>query len=98
MITIIPERIPEEPSPAIARPKMKAFELGLAPHMAEPTSKRVQARRKTTLALKSLYTLPINKLKLHVVKRYADPYHPMSEIESKSSVIRGMAVEMIFWS
>lgn len=36
----VPTRIPEHPRPAIARPMMKATELGAAPQTAEPTMNR----------------------------------------------------------
>ena len=39
MIIKAPQNIPVPPIPAIARPMMSATELGLAPQMAEPTSK-----------------------------------------------------------
>ena len=44
-----PAVIPAEPIPAIARPNMKAVELGAAPQTAEPTSKRKIADKKTSL-------------------------------------------------
>jgi len=49
MMTIQPEKRPEEPSPAMARPTIKAFEVGAAPHTAEPTSKMSIEVRKTHL-------------------------------------------------
>ena len=48
-ITVEPEKIPADPIPAIARPRMNASEFGAAPHTAEPTSKIPIAVRKTTL-------------------------------------------------
>ncbi len=41
-----PEKMPAEPRPAMARPTMKAVELGAAPQMAEPVSKIIIERRK----------------------------------------------------
>lgn len=35
-----PVNMPADPSPAIARPMMKAIEFGAEPHMADPTVKR----------------------------------------------------------
>lgn len=35
MMLMAPEKIPAEPRPAIARPTMKAFELGAAPHTVD---------------------------------------------------------------
>ena len=49
-----PDMIPEEPKPAMARPTMKEVELGAAPQMADPTSKRKTADRKTALILKKV--------------------------------------------
>src|ERR1700736_5912183 len=33
-----------------------------------------------------------------MVSKYAVPYHPMSSSEWNSSVIRGIAVDIMFWS
>jgi hypothetical protein len=46
MMTVAPEKIPAEPIPAIARPTMKALELGAPPHRADPISKMRIATRK----------------------------------------------------
>lgn len=48
----MPDMMPADPSPAMARPMMKAGEVGAAPHTAEPTSNRKMAVRKTDLTLK----------------------------------------------
>lgn len=47
MIIIAPEKMPADPTPAIARPKMKTAELGAAPQMVLPTSKIITHDRKT---------------------------------------------------
>jgi len=44
-----PEKIPAAPRPAIARPTIRAGELGAAPQTAEPTSKIVMAIKNTHL-------------------------------------------------
>ena len=49
MITIDPEKIPELPRPAMARPIMNAMELGAAPQRADPTSKKLTAAKNTHL-------------------------------------------------
>jgi hypothetical protein len=54
MIISDPEKTPAEPRPAIARPIMKAVELGAAPHTADPISKRAMATRKTCFTGKIL--------------------------------------------
>lgn len=46
-----PEKIPEEPDPAIERPTMNAVEFGAAPHIADPISKTAIEKRKTFLGL-----------------------------------------------
>ena len=51
MITIAPEKMPELPKPAKARPTIKATELGAAPQRADPSSKRPMAARKTHFGL-----------------------------------------------
>jgi hypothetical protein len=42
-----PQKMPAAPMPAIARPIMKAVELGAAPQRADPTSKVIIEVRKT---------------------------------------------------
>ena len=49
MIIMPPEKMPADPRPAIARPIMKAVELGAAPQRADPTSKITIEIRKTHL-------------------------------------------------
>lgn len=44
--TIAPEKIPDEPRPATARPIIRALEFGAAPQTAEPTSNIAIAVRK----------------------------------------------------
>lgn len=57
MIIMAPEKIPAEPSPAIALPRIKMGELGAAPQMALPASKITMDVKKTlgTLASECLY-------------------------------------------
>jgi hypothetical protein len=45
----VPERIPAQPTPAIARPIISTVEEGAAPQMAEPISKIAIALRYTHL-------------------------------------------------
>jgi len=40
IMTTVPENRPAEPRPAMARPTMRAFDVGAEPQMADPTSKR----------------------------------------------------------
>jgi hypothetical protein len=40
MMTMVPENRPAEPRPAMARPTMRAFEVGAEPQIADPISKR----------------------------------------------------------
>jgi hypothetical protein len=51
MSTITPEKMPQEPSPAIALPIMKAVEFGAAPHIADPISNNTMAMRNTHLGV-----------------------------------------------
>jgi hypothetical protein len=48
-MTMPPENSPAEPSPAIARPRIKPMEFGVAPQRSDPTSKMVIEERKTHL-------------------------------------------------
>jgi len=49
MMTRVPEKMPAEPMPAMARPTIRATEVGAAPQTAEPTSKMKIEIRKTRL-------------------------------------------------
>lgn len=57
MIIIAPEKIPADPRPAMALPKMKTGEVGAAPQMALPTSKITMDTRKTLQSHVSLCAL-----------------------------------------
>lgn len=48
-MTVVPEKTPADPVPAIALPKMKAIEFGAAPQMVDPISKTTMETRKTVL-------------------------------------------------
>jgi hypothetical protein len=86
-----PEKMKAAPIPAIARPTMKAVEVGAAPQMTEPTSKTRIDHKKVHLTEYNWYTLPEMGLKQAQVKAYELPYQPMSSRESKASVILGIA-------
>jgi hypothetical protein len=45
MIKIAPEKIPAAPTPATARPIMRAVEFGATPQISEPISKMKRAMR-----------------------------------------------------
>jgi hypothetical protein len=45
MITNAPEKIPAQPSPATARPTIRAVEVGAVPQTKEPISKIAMAIR-----------------------------------------------------
>lgn len=83
----MPESIPPEPTPAMARPNMKAIEFGAAPHRAEPTSNRKIDVMNVTLMLNTVYSLPNTSWKAQLVSMYAVPYQPMSSAELNSLVI-----------
>jgi hypothetical protein len=75
-MTIDPENRPAVPIPAMARPTMKAVELGATAQIKLPISKMKTAPRYASLTLKSLYTVPYMGCRAVVVSRYAEPYHP----------------------
>lgn len=52
IMTRAPENIPADPTPATARPMIRATEVGAAPQMTEPTSKIKIAVKYTHLMLK----------------------------------------------
>lgn len=75
----------------MARPTMKTTELGAAPQMADPISKRTMVLMKMALTEKNVYSFPNINWNAHVVSMKALPYQPTSSSEWKSSVICGMA-------
>lgn len=48
-MTIAPLKMPAEPAPAIARPRIRTSMLGATPHTSEPTSKMKTAKMITCL-------------------------------------------------
>lgn len=54
LLLTVPDMIPADPRPAIARPRMNATELGAAPQIAEPISKSRIADKKVYLTLKNV--------------------------------------------
>ena len=54
----MPERMPPDPRPATALPRMKAIEFGAAPQRAEPASNSKMDVKKVALMLKILYSFP----------------------------------------
>ena len=91
----MPERTPPDPRPAMVLPRMKATEFGAAPQRAEPASNRRMDVMKMALMLKTVYSFPNTNWKAQLVSRYAVPYQPISPAELNSSVICGIAVEMM---
>lgn len=91
----IPSWTPAAPKPAIARPIIKAIELGAAPQIADPTSNRATEKRKTALMLRKVYIFPKMSRKAQLVNMYAAPYQPTSSEAWKALVMAGVAVEMI---
>ncbi len=87
--------MPPDPRPAMALPRMKAIEVGAAPQRAEPASKTMIDAKKVALMLKKAYSFPNTSWKAQLVSRYAVAYQPISSVELNSSVICGIAVEMM---
>lgn len=58
MMVYAPEPMPAAPTPAMARPTMRATLVGATPQMREPTSKMKMATRKLIFRGKYLYALP----------------------------------------
>lgn len=89
-----PERMPPDPRPAMALPRMKATEFGAAPQRAEPASNNRMDVRRVALTLKTVYSFPNTSWNAQLVSRYAVPYQPISPAELNSLVIWGIAVEI----
>ena len=64
-----PENKPEAPRPAMARPTMRAIELGATPQISEPTSKMKRVSRNIHLILKKVYSRPKKSWKADKVSR-----------------------------
>ena len=73
MTTTSPEKLPAAPTPAIARPTIKAADVGAPPHMAEPTSNMTTEMMKTDLMEKRVYSFPKKSWKAQRVNKYALP-------------------------
>jgi hypothetical protein len=93
-----PGKTPDAPTPAMALPMMSASECGAVAHTMDPNSKSTSASKNTFLIEKKVYSFPYARVRVAVVRRYADVYHPMSSSAWKSSVIAGTAVVMMVWS
>jgi hypothetical protein len=81
--------------PVMARPMIKAVDVGARAHTKEPTSKMNKAAKKTGFMGNSAYILPYSSWKQHDVSMKDEPYQPMSSSEWKSLVMAGTAVDMI---
>lgn len=57
-VTNKPLKLPEAPTPAIARPTIKAADVCADPHTADPISKTTTEAMKTHLMGKRLYSFP----------------------------------------
>lgn len=88
-----PDTMPATPIPETARPRIRANELGAAPHTTEPTSNNSSDAKNTHFTSNSAYSLPNSSWKQHVAMRYDDGYQAMSSSELNSAVILGTAVE-----
>lgn len=53
-MTRAPEKMPAEPTPAMALPMIRAMDDGATPHMSEPSSNMPMAMRYTHLMLKKV--------------------------------------------
>jgi hypothetical protein len=95
IIVYDPDPTPAPPTPAMARPTMRAGEFGATPQIRLPSSKMKMAIRKLILRGKYLYTLPHIDWKPPSVMKKAEPYHEISLMLLNSSVIFGMAVAMM---
>jgi hypothetical protein len=87
----LPAIMPAAPTPAIARPTMKAIELGAAPQIAEANSKRRTLARRTGFVGKKAYSLPKRSWKQQLVRVYALPYQPTSDKALNSLLMLGIA-------
>lgn len=91
----LPEKIPADPTPAIARPTINATDEGATPHIRDPSSKIRMEMTYGHLRLKRTNIRPQSSWNEHAVRKYPDPYHPTSWIEWNCLVICGIAVEII---
>jgi hypothetical protein len=87
----LPAIMPAAPTPANARPTMKAIEFGAAPQIEEATSKRITLARRTGFVGKKAYSLPKRSWKQQLVRVYALPYQPTSDKALNSLLMLGIA-------
>src|SRR3569833_2647236 len=90
-----PPCTPPAPSPAMARPMIKATEFGAAPQIAEPISNKSTAAKKEYFTSRIAYIFPNTRRKAQLVSRYAVPYQPMSLVEPKTKKNKKTTVDMI---
>lgn len=95
MTMIEPLIEPAIPRPWIARPRMMDLLFGAAAAGILPIMINANELRNTHLALQYLYNFPHDAEVAATMKNVADPYHPTSLRERNSSVICGIAVEMM---
>lgn len=93
--TKLPVRIPALPSPAIDRPIMRVMELGAIPQIKDPTKNIPRDMRYDHFILKSMKMRPYNGWNADAVRRYEEPYHPMSSGELNSLVMKGIALNSV---
>lgn len=96
-MTVPPIAMPAPPKPAMARPMIKAVELGATPQSRLPTSKMNTLIRKVSLRGKYLNALPKADWKPPKQRKYAEPYQATSSSPPKSLVILGIAVPTMVW-
>lgn len=90
-----PLPIPAAPTPAMARPIIRATEVGATPQIKLPTSNINIQARKVIFRGKYLYTFPHVDWKPPIVINVAEPYQDTSLRVWNSSVILGIAVATI---
>jgi hypothetical protein len=73
-----PEKRPAAPIPHIARPMIRAVELGAAPQITLPNSKKKMDVRYVHFKGKKVYSRPQCAVVAAVVMKKAEPYQPMS--------------------
>lgn len=83
---------PPDPTPAIALPSMRPFDVGVTAHTSEPISNNASATMYVHFVEQYVYIFPKGSVTAHVVRRYALAYQERSPRELNCSVILGTAV------
>jgi len=84
---------PPAPRPEMARPTIKALDVGAAPHTMLPTRKTAEKERYTQFRGKAEAIFPATGVKAQMANVYAAGYHAICDVSPNSVVMDGIACQ-----